>query len=545
MAYSETVLYFGKDPEFIRSFEDFISARLASNIKIISLMYEQGMMVENCYAYRPSIIYVDFTNIENEYETMFEEIVYLKNYERYRGAIFVAIFADGNYREKFGHVFNSGFLFSFVKGTESDVIFSDSLSIGFGYRLQFTQYATARKINKPLTIGFSSAITAMTMGNFTIETDLELEEDSETISVELPMFEDLEATNFKIDKHLASNLVHNLTDSYRINYPFVEAWDEASNDNMQEDTLETWLDFNSDRFDSRYNFVKIISKGAKFHKDLYEHSLQQPFFIDFGATIDFDSLDRNLVAKTPAIIFFDLEDDEDGENSLSNIPEMVHNITLLEGYSPVIVITNTPSTTSALQKICNYQRVVAIAGPLSVDIFTLLIKSFVEKQFSKIPNLYGNFFKISERQRYTDVLSEVQITSITEHEVTFISPIELPIYTVLHFKLPIDLYATIVPELYDLSASPTGTHYMAIIHGLNEAELATMRKFVNQLIYKPIKELTASTIEKVLAQEVIKDIRGEEEKIEIPPEETKIDEIGKNKKVVASKRTEIKGKSKL
>ncbi len=530
------LLYLGSDDEFYDEIKDYCKNYIQKGFKIQMENYEPGTIVKAVVENDPNIIYLDFTSFSYR-EQIFEEILFLKKIRRFKSTLFVAILSNASNKRDQQHLYSSGFQLGYIKGGEIENLIADSFYVGLGIRVPMPRFAKARKIDKEMVVGVCSTLSKVSLEEFYIETDLEL--NLNELPMMLPMFDELEATSFKVRSYEETGLLYPMTNSFVLEYPYISPWDDINDKTIQKETVETWFELNSEGFLKKDCFVKIVSKNVDLFQPIYEEALALSFFIEVCEMVDFSSIKQELILKKDPLIFFDLEDDENGENGMDSIAELINNIKEINDYKPIIVILNNPSKTEALQKVYGYTNIVCIPSKLSTEIFSLFIKSFADKtNFEKNDKNY--YFKYSDTLRAVDVFHNIHVTSLSEREITFVSDIDIPMFSVLHLTLPVNCFVTIVPSYFELETSQLGKHYIGFIHGFSEDEIKNLRRFINQIIYKPISEFSPEVVKAVLEQKSIeKNIEASDDN----EEENETDEATADYKNF--KRPPISGKSKL
>ncbi len=532
MSSIKQLLYLGNDKDFFEKLRLFASINIRTQYEISSKKYTPGSLIDSIITSRANIVYFDFTSIESKHNII-DEVLYIKKIDKLKSILFVALISDASNKREQQLLFSSGFQLGYVKGTEVESFLADSFYIGLEEKVPMPTYAKARKMDINLEVGVCSTLSSISLENFVVETDLETK--TERINLELHLFKELQASSFKVKTHKIAPYVYPMTDTYTLEYPFVGPWDDITDETIQKETVETWIDLNDEALLRKDNFLKIISNNSAIYKSLYDSTSSMPLFVEVTDKIQFGSLKHDLTLKKPPIIFLDLE--EEGANGMDSVAELINELKQIEQYKPILVLLNCPSKADALKKVYGYENIVCVPTPLTIDIFRLLTQSFLEKGKSS-DKLDTLFFKFSNPIRAIDVSHDIIVTSLSEHEITFISKTDLPIFSVLHLTLPVECFVTLVPPYHELENSIIGSHYMGLIHGLSEDEKQRLRKFVNQVIYKPINEFSKEEVENILAQKIIKkeSMLNEEDKDNVHETEVKTDTF---------KRTAIKGKSKL
>ncbi len=532
----KSLLYLGKDDEFIKELNLYVKKNLQSNIEIKIDDYIPEYIIGYVINTLPHIVYIDFTSYHDK-QGIFDEIIFLKKHDLYKSILFVAIFDDKIPEHEKNQCFSSGFQYSYVKGGDDEIFYSDTLYLAFGDKISLPTFAQAKDIDKELEIGICSSISRMSTENLTIETDISLNEDN--LQIHLQMFKDLEARSFKISKRYETSSIYPMTTTYVINYPYLGPWDEITPETIQKETVETWLELNEEKFIFKNYTVKIISSNTEFFSECYRLNLNSSFIIEFSQSLHIPLCHDDYILKKYPLIFFDLDLEENAKNNLDSVAEFINYLKSQKGYKPILIITNTPSKIEALRKAYGYEHIIATPDKLNMALFSALTKSFHEKKALKLNEL-NYFFRANDPKRVLNVFQKVIVCSLTEHEIIFISKNEIPMFSVMHLNLPISCFVTIVPSYIDSEKSSKGITYMGFIHGISDDKMKVFRKFINQIIYKPLEKFTPEVIEVILAQKELK-----QEEIAVVNHATTKNNIDSETKIQPFRRSDIKGKSKL
>lgn len=532
-----TIYYVGSDSDFTLEMNKFFGEK-SKAISCHEILYTPGSLVKFCSRQKIDVIFIDFSEAGLEVQLLLEETLFLKRIGQFKSILLVAVFKNEFQKQEYPVIFSSGFQLSFIKGSESDALFRDSYFIGLRKKMEFPVLALARNINLPLEIGVASTISSMDKTEFRIETDFEGLRDK--LKVELKMFPDLKCSGYEIKETHPPSYQYPMMTAYTIAYPFSGPWIDDSEENIQPETVETWLDNASSDFSSETKiFVRIYSNDLSIVNGLYKNE-QAAVQVNFQS--DTRNMHTEILISKPSLIFFNLDSDteEDQEEQITlKLLDFLLSISMGVDYRPIIIVTNCNSTSPALQKAYNYPMIVATQNKLETELCLTLIKKFKAKPRDsfEVPRQY---FNPGSTYRSIDVFANFMITNLTEHEVTFISEYELPMFTVLHFKLPLDFHATLVPPIMALDKKNDKHHYMAFIHGLTEEQLMVLRKFVNQIIYSPMKDFSEESVKKSMGEALINET----------PEEKPVEIVKEVKKPVIAKPIDLKkyivtGKSKL
>lgn len=529
--------YLGSDSEFYKELSSYVSNYEVGEFGLKEVTYQKGGLVELISAFSPQIVYIDLTLII-EVGDLLNEVIYIKRNTALKRILFVAIFPDQLSLDANRTLLTTGFQLFFIKGSETISLFRDSAYIAYDAISDFPTFSRARRINKNITMGSCATLYSVVGNDFILETDLDIPFDS--INLKLPLFPDLTSSHFSIKER--GNFIANypMTTSFLMQLPLADAWSEVSTDFVLQDTIDTWKDFNKEMLAEEPICIEVISKSKKIFHEIFKFYDPALFNISFTENVDIENIQNKLECKNPPLIFFENDVEHETEN-FNQLSALVMILSSFSDYMPIVICTNTPSKTSAIQKLLNYKNVICFDKPLNGEIFSSLTKSFIAKR--KKTDSTHFIFDVAANGRILDVKFDVELTSLTEHEITFYCSVPLPMFSLLHFNLPIEFIATVVPPIYDLTNRAESNQYMAFINGIDEAGLSLLRKFINQIIYNPPPDYSDAAI-----AQVVKSMNAvKKEDLAMPPEQISLKKVEKieQKDSEVFKENRFQGKSKL
>lgn len=548
MEYVRTIIYVGQDEEFLSTFNEYCREVFEIKLEIQNGgQYQSGVLVRKCAECSPHIVYLDISDDLFESEDLFNELAFIKRHKKLKKILIVGIFSGMNELRSVKHLFTAGIQYSFIKGNEISMLHNDSFYIGLDERTIFPKYAKVEDINKQLKIGLCSTISSLNMEYVEIETDLE--SNYPTLPCNLPIFEELHVEYFEIKSRFNSGRLYPSLVTYHLSIPYAGPWGEVDENTIQEETVETWIDFNQDGFDSKKNTIMIFSTNMEILGDVFDYFREVSFYVDFDRVPSVESLER-IKLNMPSVLFFDLPNNsacdnyyDDDENYFGEMSELINEIIYLENYDPIFVIMNCSSKCEAVRKTYEYPNILSVTDNMNIDILKMFIdKTIVHENISSVSDHY--FFKKSNPARYLDINLNVILTNLTEHEITFHCEEALPMFCVLHLILPVECFVTVIPPLYELEKSTKGFHYMGFIHGIDEEEQKLLRKFVNQMIYKPIDEFTCEAVTALIEQKEL-EVSEEGESDENADDLNSQGKDEKKERYVVERKIPYSGKSKL
>lgn len=485
-----TIVYVGKDEEFNTELFDFSRTFLRSNFEVLAFEYKRGILLKAGQDLEPSIIFIDEWSDD---EKFLEELTAFRSFRSTKSTPIVALCKDKEEADRLSGFLTLGVHMLFIKGSDIEPFFKDCFYLGFDEKLGFPKYATAEGLDLEMKIGLLSTVTWISNESMLIETDCELK-DGERFPLKLPFLDSNPILNCEVKKRFSISSHYPMLSSYELLFPYTGPWDEVTEETIQPETVETWLNFNEESFDQRQQLVRLYTEDLNFASQcLLEENLN---FLDFKEKI-LPLNQEELELKRPSIFFIEINEN----NSFDDVHFLTMQFLNIPDYNPIIIILNSSSSSEALRKIFNYPFIIASPEKISHQVFRLLMDKFSLKKISQSPDTFRHFFKKSDFNRLASLILNVRITGLNEHEVTFLSEVEIPFFSVLKFDLPIPFFVTVIPPFNELFKRETHTHSMGIIHGLSEKDLEKLRKIVNQMIYHPVKELNKAIIENMLKQD--------------------------------------------
>lgn len=531
MSKLKKIVYIGDDDELDEKIQKMNDKYLSEGYSFQKSLYEEGELIKLIVDNGANIVFVDFTTADLNTSQILNEILYIKRIERYKGVLFVAIINEVSYKDELAFLFSSGIQFSFVKGDELDEMFCDCLNIGLGENIKHQKYATAKGINKKLEIGACASYSYLTSEKIWVETDVNLED--EKVKIDFNLFDGVETKEFELASESKKSERFYMGERIDLNFPIANPWDNEIEDSIQQETIETWIQLNKIESIKKEVQVLLVTDNLSIARDLYKFSMSGQMKLSISESFEVDKIKNQIIDNQFSMIFIELKNEEE----IDKLDDLFSVINSVDNYSPIVILSNTTTKSDAFSKVYDYETIMAYPTRLPNNAFEIMIESFLKKRGESAVSEDDCFtFAVGDPRRGTTILLDSMVTTMSEHEITFVSPVELPYFSVLNLKLPIECFLTVVPSIGELEYHSHGKHYIGIIHGISEKEKQKLRKFVNQMIYKPISEFTKEAVEDFVeqkAEKVVPLIKPEKEE-EI---EEKIDDT--------FQRFQIKGKSRL
>jgi hypothetical protein len=243
------------------------------------------------------------------------------------------------------------------------------------------------------------------------------------------------------------------------------------------------------------------------------------------------------------------EDENLPSIDLEDIKSLIETVKSIENYSPVINLFNTPKLTAEQSNTIDYPMLMAINTKMTIELMVKMLELVEKKNSDNVQEAPDNFlegiktpfkFRMLDKEVRLRHSMEIKITSLSEHEMTFISDKILTERGVFFTEIPVKFYFTVVPPIDPLEKTKTGFHYFALIHGITPSDTQKLRSFVNELFFV---ELQGKKAQEKLAVESLKSQKIQEEKDAIEAgnkaaAQKKIDEETEKLKIEKEKKNE-------
>lgn len=212
-------------------------------------------------------------------------------------------------------------------------------------------------------------------------------------------------------------------------------------------------------------------------------------------------------------------------NGIEQLKWMIESIKSQDNYHPFLIIFNSRENQDRMVRELDYQQLLSVKNPISIDALKKVAEAYAEKGGRAITHDKDKSFADKERRLYFSKYDpasiafygfNIHVNSLSEAEMTFSAPIEIPHYTYLYIKFPVKMTLTVVPPKSASSSLnlPRGHKpYYALINGLGELEIKNLRKYINDLFFTELSEKRAEEAaeQERLKQEFLQKKEEEEE----------------------------------
>lgn len=516
----KSILYLGNDDVLYGRIEDYYSSKsknesnIALAIKKFSpneLDFENKFYEQWTATCFPHILFIDFDLISNSQlniEHLVMLLLMIKKNSLFKSTIFVGVFENKEKLLEFDYIFSYGINYTYLKNNLETVVFDDINYMVFKGPMISPQYAMAIGLNTLGEIYSLASIAALSADNIFLEHDLSLSQ-KQQIYLKLNFLNNVRIKHFEVQQTIPNICTNDHLNITTLSFPYPSPWDEINENDLTKDTVETWINLKKDEFLPKKITILVIDGQPDNLYAIYRLKTECDFNIEYRNILT-DILSSNpldlIETIKPSLIIFNLDTDlnhknenihylsgkkpEDKVNDIDSLSQVIKAIKFTD-IMPLILAFNSPSTTAAMQKTYEYPQVMSYQKNADYQIVKKLLDIYKIKNPIKIQNetQIKYSFKNSDLRKLAEIKIEIHVTTLTEHEVTFLSDIEIPYYSLLKMYKPRNLYFTIIPANRELKYFPNKHHYMAFIHGANEKDLNCLRMLVNQLCVQPIEKL--------------------------------------------------------
>lgn len=487
MSSNINITYIGSDNQFLEKIDKFVNSIAVFECNLMSIEYKRGEVFQSLKENTTHLFIVDILT-GNLNEQMISEISRLKKLDAFRSTVFCCAL-DKRDQGTFNLLLSSGFSLGYLKGTDERMFLVDAFFLASGTFLKLPSFATARNMKTKNEVSIGASISNFSKSSLSLETDIVY--DQVSFSMNLPMFGSERLQSIEpVAVHEYSGRFNHLYLS-ECEYKFIGPWDNATEDSIHEDDLINWIELSKDSLKLLEENVCVFSRSVEFYTELFNINSKDYIEIRDGINGDEDlELLKYLGTK---LVLIDLdEEDITLEKSMALIKEASY----LEDREIIFIIFNCKSTSEALRKLTQHKNVLASKYNLNVEMFKVFTEKFISTRKTEEDIEYYCFNSL-DAKRVADIYFEIEVTSLSEHEICFKSNFEIPYYTVMHSELPISFYFTIIPETKQLAPQEGMFHYQAIIHTVYELDFEALRRVVNKLITDPVDIFTPELVERL------------------------------------------------
>lgn len=531
------IYYFGDDEAYFKVFQAEFNASYGSLGVSFKRFYETTpSQIQSLYlrAYedQPSLVLIDYSKHTNDYLHLARLFTRTINYEEFQ---IIGLLDYLSPPEVIQESILTGVKVNHIKSAEIfDVVYA-AIKLLSPKDAKEHGFATA-KTKDQVDVGILCKIGMINHDLIHFETDLKLQQN-----------EEVEINNYWTQQHILKSkkfFIHNIQTSH-IYYNFKYSVDAAmiflDPPHMTDETpeerkaelkaeydhelnkvqrkLKGWITDNLSRSQRKNVKVLIIDRElTMLHNqkptDQYDYLIRcQPFLKD--SFIELNRIRPNVIAFVLESRPSDAAEEVvyNDSKALKTVIEVVKN--KFDGnYKPYIIVFRAGEGSSKeLQMTYGYEQILAYGGDLSPDVLLKMAEVFSKKLAQLTPSEKELnetvYLKKSSLATFGEILTQVSVMNCSEADMIFQSTREFTPFSVIHFRHPVDMYVTIIPN-----EKFKGDMYYGLIHGIGETGKMELRKYVNSIFFRDLenqKQAEKEEFEK-LNQAKLKEIQDEQNK---------------------------------
>ncbi len=469
----------GDDVDFHRELHAVLSA---SGIQARSMPYSESVLADAASEEALGLLIVDFTGLSNPLPPVLcRQLMLLRRSSAHALVPFAAVFADRAQRDALAHVHLLGFCLSYVKGGDTQLFLRDCIWLVNGEGRHLGEFATVRDLHLPYFLEGQAAVVEIESDRLCLDADVE---DPPAAGVRFAAFGEQCPVGWRRQKEAVGvGRWHDTLHSLELELDYPGAWDEPNPHALLRDTLETWLANNVG--EPRTPAALFLGGGVGLLRCLMENTEQE------GVRLYTASSWEEMLARTralsPDLLF--VETDGDGDSIWEVLGrELVQR----PDWRPFIFLFRSAIPIEEARRLLGAERVWTLEQQLSWETVAPLLATYTRKHPSSSEGGSPRRLPLHDPDRLMRLRMPIIVTGLSEHEMTFLSSHELPLFTVLWLDRPVSCPVLVVPEFRELHRHPAGKHYQGILHGLDLEQGNALRAYVNAAIFHRPTEFGAT-----------------------------------------------------
>ncbi|MEX1098815.1 MAG: hypothetical protein WEB87_00230 [Bacteriovoracaceae bacterium] len=448
-----------------------------------------------------SLVIVDFCETEDPVDDLMLPLCFLKKRLVAQSVPMAGVFNNKRQIAESESLFGLGLNYAFVKGCDHKQALNSLFYIAFEDQTPCLNYAMAKGFKLPAKISSLGFISEFSPHSFTVDKDFQGQE--ETAAMRTNLFEDFKLEQFLQQESFERGFVFDTMYSETMQIEFSSGWEEGEN-LLFEDTFASWIDMNKESFVMKKALVMVYANDPSLAKTVWELSLNHAQ-LDIHLRERFVEDKKEVLQLKPDLVLFQIDGSESHDDLNALLAQMSYEKELNRS---IVSVFNHPSSTNALRKLFNRPNLMGSNASMNKDVVKEMLKKLIEARSER--DEYS--FKLNDPRLNVSFPLDISVTSLTENEITFMSATQFPLYSILKMTTPQDMYVAVIPSLKNLSPNIHGYHYMGFIFGIDSLESSYLRKYVNHILDKGVKEwkrIDLSTREEVRQTEELEALAEE------------------------------------
>lgn len=469
---SSVIVYVGDDPDLARLLDALCARRGGWSLRTVSPSADT--FSELLALVDLKLVVYDFTVQAVVTDAFCQQLLIFRTLVPSRYVPVVGLFSSTAQRDELSHLFTLGLSYAHIKGADTAVFEADCTWLVTNRDETLGEFATARNLDLDYHCEALAALVELGSDQLVLDTDvvsdfqgLSAQAFGEQSPLQIEVLDVQEHGQLNDTFHSAKCFLH---------YP--GPWDEVQETTLQQDTLETYV---SQLPPVHMAPVVVYTNNRSLQQAIVGSPVVESFRIFcVNDAVQFAGV---VAALVPSLVLVDLASDAEEEKLLQALRE-----TQLKRpeWAPHLLLSGGSLTTDMAKIQLSTDRVLATTKRLDArTLREILVVKAKKLTFDDDALVRG--FQLSDPSRLVSFRLPVRIRSLSEHEVNFYCQAEIPMFTVLRFTAPVVFYVLLVPTARPSVSERWGTHYRALIHGLDHEDEVLLRSYVNSIIFTPPK----------------------------------------------------------
>lgn len=418
------------------------------------------------------MLMVDFSKLQSSEEVICEtrKIIRVKSTEELAKIPIIGLFDNKETIKSHQFLQQSGINYFHIIGDDMNLFFANAYVIGFEDESQVYKVAHAVKLQVETKVTHNMYLAELLESEVKVETDLLL---PEKLALRVDNFNGGDPFRVEMLEMYPSSEIACSLNSYKYEIAISDGWGGTTDDGTKvicAEDIDNWVS-NIEEEDG-FEKESLILVHFYTQKDKWPLNLMHNTPLTTLKFNSYLSFNPDIYANSePHLIIFDITSEE----SMTEFDKLMTYFSESDE-RPFIIVKNHPSATEAIKKIYGYDGIMAFKGHFKREDFEKLLELLRNKNLVKDNR---RLIKLEQNIYTASVDIKIRVTSITENEMTFMTDVEIPFFSILNLNnSTFNIFLTIVPSYYNLSPNMNGYHYMGILNGVTEKDRQNLRQVV-------------------------------------------------------------------
>jgi hypothetical protein len=193
--------------------------------------------------------------------------------------------------------------------------------------------------------------------------------------------------------------------------------------------------------------------------------------------------DRYQIKRTyPHLICIQYDEKINNKAEVISIVELVKKI---PDYNPYIVIFGDTEDKEQAKIDYGYEKILPFKDDLNLEEIKILANR-LNKDLTQVSDTPRVYCTSKQDNNIVEIKRKANLVALTESVVYLQANYDIPMYTVFRLTAPVDMLVTILPHRKHSSMDESWI-YRGLIHGITAENKAKIRKYLNEMIQKNLK----------------------------------------------------------